>query len=48
MPPSRPEMLRLGPAARRLGIHPLTLRRWADTGRIDVVWVGRERRFPIS
>ena len=41
-------MLRLGPAARRLGIHPLTLRRWADAGRIEVVWVGRERRFPIS
>ena len=33
-------MLRLGPAARRLGIHPLTLRRWADAGRIEVVWVG--------
>ncbi|MHB1499997.1 MAG: IS607 family transposase [Candidatus Dormibacteria bacterium] len=41
-------MLRLGAAARRLGIHPLTLRRWADTGRIEVVWVGRERRFPIG
>ncbi len=41
-------MLRLAAAARRLGIHPLTLRRWADTGRIEVVWVGRERRFPIS
>ncbi len=41
-------MLRLGAAARRLRIHPLTLRRWADTGGIEVAWVGRERRLPIS
>ncbi|MHB1639085.1 MAG: aminotransferase class III-fold pyridoxal phosphate-dependent enzyme, partial [Candidatus Dormibacteria bacterium] len=28
--------------------YPLTLRRWADAGRIEVGWVGREPRFPIS
>jgi putative resolvase len=39
------ELLRLSKAARRLGIHPVTLRIWADTGKIDVTWVGRERRF---
>jgi excisionase family DNA binding protein len=40
------ELLRLSVAARRVGLHPDTLRTWADTGKIDVVWVGRERRFP--
>lgn len=39
------DLLRLSMAARRLGIHPVTLRLWADTGKIPVVWVGRERRF---
>jgi excisionase family DNA binding protein len=39
------ELLRLAKAARRLGIHPATLRIWADEGRIPVTWVGRERRF---
>lgn len=24
----------------------MALRVWADTGKIGVVWVGRERRFP--
>ncbi|WP_436535744.1 IS607 family transposase [Actinoplanes sp. HUAS TT8] len=37
--------LRLAPAAAYLGVHPITLRRWADDGRVEVVWVGRERRF---
>ena len=39
------ELLRLAKAARRLGIHPATLRIWADEGRVPVTWVGRERRF---
>jgi predicted site-specific integrase-resolvase len=26
-------------------VHPVTLRRWADEGRVAVRWVGRERRF---
>jgi excisionase family DNA binding protein len=38
-------LLRLGPAAERIGVHPVTLRRWADEGRVAVTWVGRERRF---
>jgi putative resolvase len=42
------EMLRTAAAARRLGIHPATLRHWADTGRIPVAWVGRERRFSTA
>lgn len=32
-------------AAGRLGVHPVTLRLWADSGKIPVTWVGRERRF---
>lgn len=38
------ELLRLSVAARRVGLHPDTLRVWADAGRVAVVWVGRERR----
>lgn len=32
-------------AAKRLGIHPMTLRQWALDGKIPFTWVGRERRF---
>jgi putative resolvase len=39
------ELLRLSRAARRPGVHPVTLRLWADSGKIPVTWVGRERRF---
>ncbi|GAA1644690.1 IS607 family transposase [Actinoplanes couchii] len=38
-------LVRLAPAAGYVGVDPVTLRRWADDGRVDVVWVGRERRF---
>jgi putative resolvase len=39
------ELLRLSRAARRLGVHPVTLRLRADSEKIPVTWVGRERRF---
>jgi len=42
------EMYRLSQAARLLGIHPHTLRRWSDEGRIRCVRLGKERRFPAS
>ncbi len=32
-------------AAEVLGVQPVTLRRWADEGRVPVVRPGRERRF---
>ncbi len=38
-------LLRLKAAAEVLGVHPVTLRRWADEGRLPVVRPGRERRF---
>jgi excisionase family DNA binding protein len=38
--------LSLGPASRLLGVHPETLRRWADEGRIDAfLSPGGHRRF---
>jgi excisionase family DNA binding protein len=50
IPPNRQvpadRWLSLGPASRLVGVYPDTLRRWADTGRIEVfVTPGRHRRF---
>lgn len=42
---SRDRLLRLGEAARLLGIHPLTLRIWADQGKLPVSRVNGQRRF---
>jgi len=42
------ELLRLAIAAKRLGVHPVSLRRWADKGTIPVSWVLGERRFAIK
>jgi excisionase family DNA binding protein len=42
---ARMELLRMSKAAKRLGIHPMTLRQWALDGKIPFTWVGRERRF---
>jgi putative resolvase len=39
------ELLRLSRAARRLGVHLVTLRLRADSGKVPVTWAGRERRF---
>lgn len=40
------EYLRLSEAAAALGVHPDTLRRWADKGRVPVTRTpGGERRF---
>ncbi len=38
-------LLRLKAAAEVLGVYPVTLRRWADEGRLTVVRPVRERRF---
>lgn len=44
---SRGEWLSLGEAARRLGVDPDTLRRWADSGKVEVFHTpGGHRRFP--
>ncbi len=43
------QWLSLEAAARRLGVHPTTLRRWADTGEMPVmVTPGGHRRFAVS
>ncbi len=47
--PETEEWLSLKQAADRLGIHPTTLRRWADSGEIPIMLTpGRHRRFAIS
>src|SRR6185437_2403389 len=45
---SRMELLRLSRAVRRLRVRPVTLRSWADSEKIPVTWVGRERRFSFG
>jgi excisionase family DNA binding protein len=43
------EWLGLGRAARYLGVHPITLRRWADHGEIAVMLTpGGHRRFTLA
>lgn len=43
------ELLSLKEAAGRLGVHPATLRRWADNGDVLVmVTPGGHRRFPVA
>lgn len=41
-------MLRSGEVAKRLGLHPLTVRRWVKEGKIAGVPIGRETRIPIT
>lgn len=42
------KLFQVGVAARELGLHPMTVRRWIKAGRIEVVQVGREVRIPRS
>jgi excisionase family DNA binding protein len=43
------EWLPLGKAAKRLNVHPTTLRRWADNGEIPLMLTpGGHRRFAVS
>ncbi len=41
-------MLRSGEVAKRLGLHPLTVRRWVKEGKIVAVQIGREARIPVT
>jgi putative resolvase len=41
-------LLRSGHVAKRLGLHPLTVRGWSKEGKIAAVQVGREARIPIT
>jgi len=41
-------LLRSGEVARRLGLHPLTVRRWVKEGKIAAIPIGREARIPIT
>ena len=46
--PAEPKMLRVHVAARELGLHPLTVRRWIKQGKLQAVRVGLEARIPRS
>jgi len=47
--PDPEPVLTLKEAAERLGVHPATLRRWADNGDVQVrLTPGGHRRFPLS
>jgi len=41
-------LLRSGEVAKRLGLHPLTVRRWVKEGKITAIPIGREARIPIT
>src|SRR6266436_4008460 len=41
-------LLRSGEVAKRLGLHPLTVRRWVKEGKISAVPIGWEARIPIT
>jgi putative resolvase len=41
-------LLRSGEVAKRLGLHPLTVRRWVKEGQIAAIPIGREARIPIT
>lgn len=38
-------VIRLSPAAKYLGVHPLTLRRWCNEGKVPFTRIGSDRRF---
>jgi putative resolvase len=46
--PAEPKMVRVHVAARELGLHPLTVRRWIKQGKLQAVRVGLEARIPRS
>jgi putative resolvase len=48
MKPPDQEMFRIGLAAKKLGLHVQTLRRWLHAGKIAGVQMGREVRIPRS
>ncbi len=41
-----PKLLRVSVAAHELGLHPTTIRRWLERGKLASVQVGREARIP--
>lgn len=45
---NEPKLLRVSKAAHELGLHPLTVRKWIKTGKIQAIRVGNEARIPRS
>lgn len=49
MNPQAPRRLRLTPAAKHIGVSAVTLRRWADAGKIPVYRTpGGQRLFDVT
>jgi putative resolvase len=48
MKTEKTRLLRSGEVAKRLGLHPLTVRRWVKEGKIAAIPIGREARIPIT
>jgi excisionase family DNA binding protein len=48
MDTSKQTLFRVGVAARKLGLHPITVRRWLKSGKIKAVHIGREARIPLT
>jgi len=48
MKPPDQELLRIGLAAKKLGMHVQTLRRWMHAGKLTGIQMGREVRIPRS
>jgi putative resolvase len=47
MKPPDQQMIRIGAAAKKLGLHPQTLRRWMKTGKLEGIQMGKEVRIPL-
>ena len=43
-----PAPMRVGVAAHKLGLHPITVRRWIKLGKINAFRVGNEARIPAT
>ncbi|MER3499816.1 MAG: IS607 family transposase [Chitinophagaceae bacterium] len=48
MKPPDQAMLRIGAAAKKLGYHPQTLRRWMGEGKLVGIRMGKEVRIPLT
>lgn len=46
--PLEPSPMRVGVAAHKLGLHPMTVRKWIKAGKIQAIRVGNEARIPAA
>lgn len=48
MKADEPKLVRVSRAAHELGLHPFTVRKWIQAGKIQAIRVGNEARIPRS